>query len=268
MRKSVPYRLLIAAVALTWSVAGAHADDGYLLKRVYKAGDSEKFKTTLKIQSGSEDGNPAAKLEVTILGSETVKEVKADGSTVLEMKVEKSTVNFGGQERELPGSGQTTTTVIGKDGQIIPDKKTAGASGGVNPSQMLAFIRPLTFPDKALKAGDEHKFETKSTEDGKPGQSVKGVMTVVSFEKKDAELPADAVKVKMVVDATVPGQDGMSTQNIHVDGHTWIEPGTGRTVLTTGNVTGIKIPTFGDATVEFKRVRVGASSESKAEAVK
>jgi len=36
----------------------------YLLKRVYKAGDSEKFKTTLKIQSGSEDGNPAAKLEV------------------------------------------------------------------------------------------------------------------------------------------------------------------------------------------------------------
>src|SRR5437763_1782238 len=119
MRMSNPYRLLAAAAAVSsilWEVGQVAADDGYLLKRVYKAGQSEKFMTTLNIESGSQDGAPKVKFEVSILGTETVKEVRPDGSAVLETKLDKSTVNVGGQERDLPGGGQTITTTLDKDG--------------------------------------------------------------------------------------------------------------------------------------------------------
>jgi hypothetical protein len=255
MSSKVPYRLLAAVGLAAFTATQSVADDTYLLKRVYRAGEVEKFKTTLNIESGMEAGAQQVKLLVTILGSDTVKEVKSDGSVVLETKLEKSTLTVGGNERELPGSGQTLTTVLDKDGVIVPDKNAAPGERG--PAQMLAFTRAHPFPDKSLKVGDEHKFERETKDDGKVVSSVKGTMTLVGFERQSVDVPADSVKVKVVVDATVPAQEG--TQKIHIDGHYWVESGTGRVVAQTGKVTGFKLPTLGDATLEFKRVRVGAA---------
>jgi hypothetical protein len=261
MKRFAPYSLLAAVTALSGVAAHSAIDDGFVLKRTYRAGDVERFKTTLNIQSGAEAGAQPVKLEVTIIGTESVKEVRADGSTVLETKMEKSIVNVGGQERENPGSGEVITTIINKEGQIVP-AKTTGSAGGGNTSQMLAFTRGFAFPDKPMRAGDEHKFESKSMDGDKTTQTVKGVLTVVGLEKRGKELPADAVKVKVLVDATIPGPEGTEAQNIHVDGHSWIEPGEGKSVMTAGKVTGFRIPTLGNATMEYKRVRIPAGAKT------
>lgn len=258
MRNRVPYRLLMAAIAASafmGSAVRAFSDDGYLLRRVYKVGDTDKFKTTLKVESG----NGAVKLDILVLTTETVKEVRPDGATVLRLKVDKAVRSTGGQETVMADDGRETILIIDKTGRIQPaDKADPGNSVVI---RLLSLARLDFLPDKPLKAGDEHKFESKIEESGKPSFERKGSVKVVGIDKKSADIPIETIKVKIAVDSTLPSDDG--EQKAHVDASANIEPGSGKPVTTSGKITGLKNKNIGEVTIDFNVQRILSDKPAK-----
>jgi hypothetical protein len=244
---------MVAAVSL-FTATAASGQEGHSLKRTFKAGDSDRYRTTINVDAQG----GAVKLDIVVVTSEVVKEVKADGTTTVETKLESGTINFGGMEVPLPdnaGVGKTMTTVYDKAGKII--KEEGQTRRGI--SGLVAMTQPTFFPDHPVKAGEEVKFDTGAGKDPKPAATSKGVITVVGLEKKSDDVSVDTVKVKVVADTTMKSPEGDMTA--HLDGTALVEPGSGKSLLSTGTITGMKLPQIGEANMKYRVTRMKADDK-------
>lgn len=249
MNRRIASRTLLLSGLALGTVAAALpvcAQDAYHLRRVYKAGETDKYKTTIAIQGSNPMGGGAMKVELTLLMTETTKEVKEDGTVTVVTTIESGTVNFNGMEQSLPNQGQTITTTFDKSGKLVKEEGAPGVLGG-----MLGFTRVGAMPDRPLRVGEEWKFDIPINEAKQ--QRVKGTVTLLSLEKKSEDVPIDTLKIRSVVDTPLTTPQG--DQQMHLEATTFVEPGTGKAIKVEGVITG-QIGPINDAKVIFKRIRV------------
>jgi hypothetical protein len=246
-------------------IALAAPGDVYVLKRVFKAGEVDKYKTVITLVSPDKaftDG--PLKLDITIIARETVKEVKKDGSAVVELRVESATVKTGDKEGPFPGGiPEPVVTTYDKSGNVVNGKGKKSDEGGLA-LKLVSMTRPDILNDKSLKIGEEWKFDTSKSADAKSQPFTKGALTLVGPEKSGADVPVDTMKVKIItdmvnMDAVVP--EGESRPVTHLDGSALIETETGKILMITGKITGLNVPRLGDMAMSFKRVRISADGK-------
>jgi hypothetical protein len=243
--------LLVGALAL-WATAvaprPARAEDTYALKRVYKAGETDRYKTVMTMEAETPQG--AMKVETTMVMSHTTREMKEDGTVVVVRKVESGTINFNGMERPLPTVGQETTLTLDKTGKVV---KQEGGDPPGRPGfgRMLNLTNVNVYPDHPLKIDEEWKFEFQPEEESK--EKVKGILKILGVEPKSDEVPAETLKVNIKMEVPVSTPQGNTV--VKVDVTTLVEKETGKELKSDGTVTGVQ---FGpvEPKINIKRTRV------------
>lgn len=232
--------LVLAATALT--VPAAMAQDAYTIKRVYKAGEVDRYKIAVKVASST------LSIDIAMTMTEKTKEVKDDGTVVVTTSLDSGMMSMGGTDIPMPNEGQTFTITMDKTGKVI---KQEGADSKNPVNSMMSMMRNPT-PTCALKVGEEVKTDIPIGDDK---QKMSVVMKLIGVEKKSAEIPVDTLKVKSQADGALPVPNG--PQNVKVDTTSWFEIGTGKMLKVEGTVTGLNMAELGgDAKVTFKRIRL------------
>lgn len=232
---------LFALIALLLLPAAALAEDSYSIKRVYKAGEVDRYKMSFTIE-----GNVQA--EVNLVIKESTKSVKDDVATV-ETTIESGKIKFGGQDAPFPQAGQTTSRNIDvKTGKVVGAQGQAGGPLG----RLSSLTNNLGIPDHPVKIGEEIKFDSPVNE-GK--DKVTGTLKVLGLEPKSADVTVDTVKLNAVVN--LPAEMG---EKLKVDATAFVEPGTGKQLKLDATVTG-KMPMLGDATVKIQRIRIAPDTK-------
>jgi hypothetical protein len=232
--------LLVAAAAVTT----ASAQDTVNLRRAYKVGDTDRYKTVIQVASA--DNSP---IDMTFVTIDKVKEIRADGSTVLGMTVESAVGKFGGQEFPVPAGSGEIAIEMDKDGKVTRQETTGNSMG-----QILLMARQSQMPTKPLKIGEEAKFETPGGKNGKG--KMNGVLTVVGRAKKGDKLPVDCIELKTVAEGLVNGPQG--DMKLKVEGKSFIGEETNRLIRSEGAITGLVIPMLGDGPLKYTITRMEA----------
>ncbi len=110
---------LIVAGTFLAIIAAAHADDTFNLKRIYKTGESDRYRTTITIDTTDPSDGKAAKVVFTIATTDETKEIKFDGSVLLSMKIDSATIGVNGAEQPVPLNNTSFATTLDKSGKII-----------------------------------------------------------------------------------------------------------------------------------------------------
>jgi hypothetical protein len=242
------------ARALAWAGACAacaslgtvvRADEAYSLRRAYKAGESERLKTTIKMEADK----GARKVEWRLLTTETTKEVKADGTVVLQAVVDAGSVAVDGVDKGYRLDGQVITTVYDGAGRILR-QEAPGAQWPVG--MLLTIARPNFTLAKMLKPGEAYREEIPTSPD--KSRKIAVSTTLTGTEKKSADLPEDALRVKTVTDGTIAGPDG--DQKTHAETVAYLTPAGRRLVKYDGMLEGMAVPGLGLCKISFQVVRL------------
>src|ERR1041384_3387512 len=156
LRRRSLWLCLIPVPALLVS-STAFAEDSFNLKRVYKTGESDKYRTTVTIDAKDPKSGNAVKIVLAIATTDETKEIKFDGTTILAMKVDSATVNVNGTDTPVPINGASFSTTLDKTGKVASQDLGAGPAAQIG--QLLTLTRLSVMPDRALKAGEEYKLE-------------------------------------------------------------------------------------------------------------
>src|SRR5437016_4603231 len=140
-------RLLIAASILLLPLA-ARAEDAVKLARTYKKGEVVRMKTEALV------GLMGMEVKLIQITKGEVKDVKADGTVVLESQLESGKVVINGMEIDIPEAPKTTIT-RDKSGKIV-EFKMDGGPGGESPevSQLMALVSEPVIEGKTVKPSD------------------------------------------------------------------------------------------------------------------
>lgn len=253
MRTLAAVRIGAVAAILSLMQAGlpARGQETFNIKRTYKQGESDLYELNLTIKA-EDKGSPFTVL-MQLVTSETVKEVKGDGTITLVTQILNGSINANGVEIRLPAIGQSITTTLDKNGKII---KRDSKDQTLGPFSRLLDIASADTSQVIgdLKAGDEVKFEIPI--DKSNGKKQTGTLTVVGIQKKSDEVPVDTIKVKTQLDSPLVnvGEAG----SMKVESTALIEPATGKVLRITGTANGKGLKGLGDADITFTRVRTGA----------
>jgi hypothetical protein len=195
---------VLVGVAFGLFVASsANAEDSYSLKRAFKSGEVDKYRTVITMETDT-PANPMT-LEFTILTTETVKDVKPDGSAVVELKVDaanmvvKDKVNTA--TREMNDSTVITSTFDASGKETKRD--VSGENGQPGPAAMLlGLVRTGMVPPKALRSGEDWKYDIPAADAKAPHRT--GVVTVVGLEKRPGATPDSVLRVRYSTDVSTP----------------------------------------------------------------
>lgn len=238
---AVVSRAACVAALLGLAMAG-HAQDTYTVKRTFKAGEVDRYKTNMQIESDT-----GMKVEIVFETTEKTDELKADGAMVRSIRIETAQILVNGQTMALPGFQPTTlTSSFDKDGKPLKEEGQAGQF-----RQFLSMTRPIAEAEKPLKVGEEWKTDVPTNKDGTKKLNV--TVTLVGLEPKSDTLSADAYKIKTVADGVVEAQNG--DQKVRVESTSLVRRDNGAPLRIEGTVTGISMAPFGAAKVTFKVVR-------------
>ena len=238
-------------LAMCAGCAWAQVDDEYLLQRSVKVGETDKYKTNLKIQ-GTGPMGPLS-FEVTIISNDKVTEVKPNGEFALTITIESGTMVINGSDRPFPGAGQSITVTYDKMGHTIGNSAPTTGRGSMI-AQLLPIPRMGYLTDKPIKVGQSARYETEFG-DGKKNK-LSGLINLQSVEKAGTEIPLDTVKVKSSADILMPGP--MGDQKTHIESIGQIDPKNGKVYKSEGTVTGGPLAPLGnDAKLTFKLTRIG-----------
>lgn len=225
------------ALALGYGASGSAAQESYSLKRVYKAGETDRYKTVITMEAEGPMG--PFTFEFTILTTEKVKDVKPDGSAVVETTVESGKLKAKDVERELNDSSTFTTTIdkTGKETRSEAGEPTAGKSQRGPAVMMLGLARAAMIPPRTLKVGEEWKYDIPAT-DAKSSKTTGSVTLVglVGVERKTEAIPADALKVKCVTVVTSPGP--MGDTRLQITSTVLLDPANGKSLDIQGDGSG------------------------------
>jgi hypothetical protein len=210
-------RLISAALCISIALisTASFADDPPVaLKRSPKKGDVVRFRAESEIKTGMGD----AKLVGT--SKTTVKEIKENGSVVLEEATEGGTITLNGMEITLP---LMPPTVVTRDmsGKLLELKKeeTTGGSESPEVTQLMASIGTPILQEKAVKAGDA--WETEVDNPLAKDKRVKLKTVFVGIEKIDG---SDFWKIKQTAEAATDASGG----KLIYEGIFWLDPANGQ----------------------------------------
>lgn len=156
-------------------------DTAYNIKRVYKAGDTDRYRLNVKVNMDVA-GTPIDMVEKFVM-RETTREANDDGSYKVDVDFLSASLTANGMDLDLASMLPKVSTSVDKDGKA--DVKTEGGDEQFI-AQMGDQIKQFTnaakgfLPKKPVKVGDS--WEVAASDFGAPGQSVKGKSTLVSIE--------------------------------------------------------------------------------------
>ena len=167
----------------------------------FKVGDTARFRSNTNVSVGGMD----IALEQT--RKYTIKEIKDKGDVILETKEEGGKVSVNGSDMDIPAGGLIMVT-LDKYNKILTYKPDAD-----NPYlskstlHLMAMAERITFPEKAVKAGDSWKTEIEN-----PAVKDKKVTIKTTFVGKDKVEGVDAWKVKQTLEAETEGNGKMTAE--------------------------------------------------------
>jgi len=159
----------------------AKDDATYSIKRVYKAGQTDRYRISLKMNMDL-PGTPLDIVE-TMFMKETTREAKDDGSATVAFDFESVAVTANGMDMDMTAMMPKIITTLDKNGKT--DVKLEGGSQEVT-AQMGDQVKQFTnaaaalAPKKPVKVGDSWDLDAANF--GAPGQNVKGKATLVSVD--------------------------------------------------------------------------------------
>lgn len=236
-------RALAAGLAFTFAASFlaarsvAASAQSYSLKRTYKAGESDRYRTVITMET--ENPNGTMTVEFTIVTTENVKDVKPDGSATVETKVDNASMlvkdKVNTASRELNDSSVVTTTIdsAGKETkrEVLGDNGQPGQPGPA--FMMLGLVRAAAIPPRSMKAGEDYKYDIPPA-DAKSSRRA-GTVTVVGVEKA-ASTGADALKVRCSTVVTSP--DPAGEKKLTIASTVLLDPATGKTLEVEGSGSG------------------------------
>lgn len=231
---------LLALAVIAW------ADGTYTIQRAVKAGDVDRYRTVIQISSERGGGAPL-KFDVVMATSDTIREVKPDGSYVVVTSVESGNMVFGGREQPLPGAGQSYTFTHDKSGRITKSEGPMDSLIG----QMIALTRLPLGSDEPLKIGEPKRYEA-AYADGR-NQKATGTITLAGIEKSGADVPVETLRIKVVADVT--GLGAQNDQKAHIEAVALIDPRTGKAHREEGVATSAALGPIHNARLSFKVTR-------------
>jgi hypothetical protein len=235
-------------IARTALPAFAHPDETYTLKRVFKAGEADRYRNVFTIESGN------TKLQITFTSLEKTEEMKDDGTMVRSITIETAEFEAGGRSMPMPRFKPVKmTATIDKDGNVIKHE----GEGGLY-AMLLSLSRPLVEAEQPLKVGQAWKTEIPTDRDEKKKLDV--TVTLVSLEPKSDEVPVETYKVKTTAEGVMQSEQG--DQQVKSEAVSLVTRDTCKLVKTEGIETGMPLPQFGAAKVTFKVSRVPDKSET------
>ena len=193
----------------------------YTIKRVYKAGDVDRYRIGVKIIMESAE-NPLHMVETMVM-KETIKEASEDGAAVVASEFEHATMNLNGMEMEISAMMPKIIMLRDKDGKT--EVKTEGGNADAM-GDMKDQIKEMTnfsavyLPPKQTKVGDS--WEVNATGLGPPDAHAKGKGTLVSVETVKG---MKVGKIKVITERV----DEMNNQ-VHGDTLILIDMATGKTL--------------------------------------
>jgi len=241
--RQVACALALAAFAAGGlSAARASAEDTYTIKRAFKAGEVDRYKTTMDIEGGG-----GMKLQIAFATTEKTVEIKSDGTMVRSITVDSADLVMGGQTMQMPGfKPATVSSTFDKDGKPVKEEGQGGQF-----IQMISMTRPTVEADKPLRVGEEWKTTLPTNKDGSKKLDV--VVKLLGLEAKSDTIPVDAYKIKTVADGAVESPQG--DQKVKMESVSFVTRDTGKVIRNEGTVTGLTIAQFGNAKITFKVVQ-------------
>jgi len=209
----------------------AKDDATFTLKRVYKTGDTDRYRVTTKVNTDI-PGAGLVDISMTMVMKDSTKEAKEDGSLTSISEFESASVDFNGMEIDLTAMMPKVISTRDKNGKS--DVKMEGGNEQIT-SQIGDQIKQFNMsaaaamlPSKPVKVGDS--WEMPSDLAGAKDQKVVGKVTLVSVETIQGKRVA---KLKTVSDAT-----GAGDTKIHTEATTLIDVETGKAINTTTKTDG------------------------------
>lgn len=257
-----------AALALASPLVAARQADGeaaaYSIERKFEKDGVDRYRLTLNTNmNGPVTDGQERNIKAKLLLRQKVKEVKTDGTAVLDSEFEQGVADIGDmQEMDilflLPRGSQT----ISKAGVVLASRseggQTPGGSGG-DVLEMLARAQRVFMPNKPVKVGDKWKFEHKSEKDK---SRVTGEAAILKIEKVG---DIETLLIKAIADM-VTGADGGGKS--HFEGTANLDPKTGKMVKMSGTMdseTGVAGRSKTEIQVQMETGRDAAKPEKKEE---
>jgi hypothetical protein len=250
------------------------ADDTYSLKRIYKAGDVDRYQVSIKVEGTyTPEDVPGAKSrkvmqEITGILLQKTREVRNDGSIILDTQIESGSTKSDEGQQSLDTIGKSVVTGWDKDGNPYRP---------IGDSQAIADILQLeTLPGlniklpHPMKIGDEAPFELACgfTND----QKITGTIQLVSLEKKVDNYSGSGVKVKMTGAGAIVAYAGTDMekdpkdptkmipkmiknekQSFKLDVSSLVDPVNGKTIQLDGKLSSPRFANISDVTITYKR---------------
>jgi hypothetical protein len=223
-----------------WAAA-AGRQETYNLRRVYKAGDVDRYRMTMVVVG------EGLRVTTDLIVTERVKEVKPDGTATVLTTIESGTMDYNGRVSPFPMNGQTVASTVDRNGRVL---KREGAAGALDDALGAA---SAGLPDRPVRIGEQIRLETPPDDDKSSDRAVV-TLTVVGKEKRGGDLSSDAIRVNTSATRRVLTPDG--PQSVTITGTAYIECGAGKTLKIEGTVKGVLPPPLGKATITFTRVRI------------
>lgn len=220
---------LIAVAPAQGGRREAQEDAVYTIKRVYKAGDADRYKITVKMNMDV----PMSPIDMveTMIMKETTREAKEDGSSIVVFDFESLLVTANGRDIDMTSMMPKITTTTDKAGKT--DVKVEGGNEQVT-AQMGDQVKQFTngakafIPKKPVKVGDS--WDVEAANFGAAGQNVKGKSTLVSVEVVKGEKVG---KIKSVMEIT-----GEMNTKLHSETTSLINLVTGKALSSTSKTEG------------------------------
>lgn len=159
----------------------AKDDTAYTIKRVYKTGDADRYKITMKMNM--DVGAMPVEIEETMVMRETTKEAKEDGTYTLVVDFPTATVTANGADVDIASMLPKFTVAMDKAGKA--DIKMEGGNDqllGQMGDQLKQFANSATAfaPKKPVKVGDSWDVDVSNF--SQQVKNLKGKSTFVSVE--------------------------------------------------------------------------------------
>jgi hypothetical protein len=214
------------------------ADDTvYTLERVYAKGEVDRYNVKMEVHSDGKSLNGATKVLIALVLKEQTKEVKPDGSAVLNDIFEEGSADMGGSITDIVSFLPAITQTRDKQSRILETKSEGGALGTSDMTDRIAGQLMYFYPSKPIKVGDTWDIDASDTKAGAVAKT-KGKGTLVAVEALNG---AQTAKIKVVTDADGEAEDPTNHNkvkiSVHFDGVGNMDIKTGKMVQMTGKNT-------------------------------
>jgi hypothetical protein len=265
---------LIAVCSFVPPFKTARADDNtYSLKRIYHAGDKDRYHVNIVVQGTYQPEGLLAKPmkvqeELDAVVEEDTKEVRPDGTIILESRIISGVTKSDQGTVKLDTIGKPVVTGWGADGKIIQPTGDPSAAAQIVQMDTLPGI-DLKLPHP-MKIGDQAPFQLACgfTND----QKITGTIQMVALVDKVGDYKGKAVELKLTGNGMVAAHVGdvykpdpnhpnqmiptlvkNEDQSFKLETTTYVDPVTGKTISISGKLTSPKFTNISDVTITYTR---------------